>query len=56
MKDVDSNVMELIKQPEKILKTRLMLRKENGQLEYLNAFRCHHSTNYQPGYGGLRYK
>lgn len=56
MKDVDQNLVDLIKMPQKVLKSRLMLRKENGQLEYLNAFRCHHSSNFQPSYGGLRYK
>lgn len=44
--DINKNLLELIKLPEKILKTRLPLKRDNGSIEVLNSYRCHHKTNY----------
>lgn len=43
---VNGKLLELIKMPEKILKTRLALTRDNGKIEVLNAYRCHHKTNF----------
>ncbi len=53
---INGKLLELIQMPEKILKTRLPLKRDNGKIEVLNAYRCHHKTNFLPCYGGLRFK
>ena len=53
--DIDRSVISLIKTPRSSIKFNLPLIRDNGDLEILEAYRCHHSIHRLPCKGGIRY-
>jgi glutamate dehydrogenase (NAD(P)+) len=53
--DLENDVREMIKFPERILMVSVPVRMENGHIRRFEAYRVQHSTVRGPGKGGIRY-
>ncbi len=53
--ELDGNVRNMIKYPERILEVNLPVRMDNGHIERFEGYRVQHSTARGPGKGGIRY-
>lgn len=53
--DVDSDVLERLKQPERVLETTLTVELDDGSLETFTAFRSQFNGDRGPYKGGIRY-
>lgn len=53
--ELDSNVRNMIKSPERILTVHLPVRMDNGKIHCFEGFRVQHSTARGPAKGGIRY-
>ena len=52
---LDKNILEILKQPERIVEVSLPLVRDNGKLEIYRGYRVQHSSARGPYKGGLRY-
>jgi len=52
---IGADTLELIKTPKTTIKFSIPLRRDNGSLECLTAYRCQHSYHRMPCKGGIRY-
>ncbi len=48
-------IIELLSYPEKVLKAHIPLRKSDGRIEFVKAYRVQYSTLIGPAKGGIRY-
>jgi len=53
--ELENDVREMIKYPERILMVSVPVRMENGRIRRFEAYRVQHSTVRGPGKGGIRY-
>src|SRR5271167_2956065 len=53
--ELENDVREMIKYPERILMVSVPVRMENGRIRRFDAYRVQHSTVRGPGKGGVRY-
>ena len=53
--ELENDVREMIKYPERILMVSVPVRMENGRIRRFDAYRVQHSTVRGPGKGGIRY-
>ncbi len=53
--DLEADVREMIKYPERILEVNLPVRMDDGHIHRFEAFRVQHSTARGPAKGGIRY-
>lgn len=53
--ELDGNVRNMIKYPERILEVNLPVRMDDGHIERFEGYRVQHSTARGPGKGGIRY-
>jgi glutamate dehydrogenase/leucine dehydrogenase len=53
--ELDNDVREMIKYPERILTVAVPVRMESGRIRNFNAYRVQHSTVRGPAKGGIRY-
>ena len=52
---VTKDLLEVIKAPKTVIKFNMTLRRDNGTLEVIEAYRAHHSYHRVPCKGGIRY-
>jgi glutamate dehydrogenase/leucine dehydrogenase len=53
--ELDGNVRNMIKYPERILEVSLPVRMDDGRIQRFEGYRVQHSTARGPGKGGIRY-
>ncbi|MGA2595957.1 MAG: Glu/Leu/Phe/Val dehydrogenase [Bryobacteraceae bacterium] len=53
--DLDNDIREMIKFPERVLTVSVPVRMEGGHIKRFEAYRVQHSTVRGPGKGGIRY-
>jgi glutamate dehydrogenase (NAD(P)+) len=53
--ELENDVREMIKYPERILMVSVPVRMENGRIRRFDAYRVQHSTVRGPGKGGIRF-
>ena len=54
-KDVTKDLLEFIKVPKTVIKFNMPLRRDNGTIEVIEAYRAQHSYHRVPCKGGIRY-
>ena len=52
---VRSDILELIKRCQTVVSFTIPLKRDNGRIELVNAYRAHHSYHKMPCKGGIRY-
>jgi glutamate dehydrogenase (NAD(P)+) len=52
---IRKDLLEYIKKPNAVIKFNIPLKRDNGELEVVEAFRCQHSRHKLPCKGGIRY-
>ena len=50
---VRKDLLEVIKKPNCVIKFNIPLKRDNGEIEVIEAFRCQHSRHKLPCKGGL---
>ena len=54
--NLESDVREMIKYPERVLTVTIPVRMDNGHIRRFEGFRVQHSTVRGPGKGGIRFR
>jgi glutamate dehydrogenase (NAD(P)+) len=52
---VRSDILEVIKRCQTVVSFTIPLKRDNGRIELINAYRAHHSYHHMPCKGGVRY-
>ncbi|MHC1746379.1 MAG: Glu/Leu/Phe/Val dehydrogenase [Negativicutes bacterium] len=52
---LDSRILEMLKEPERCLEVSIPVKMDDGRLQVFKGWRCQHNTAIGPAKGGLRY-